>query len=30
VVISRNVDVGQTVAASPQAPTLFVIANDLT
>ena len=30
VVISRNVDVGQTVAASMQAPTLFVIANDLT
>lgn len=30
VVISRNVDVGQTVAASLQAPTLFVIANDLT
>jgi len=30
VVISRNVDVGQTVAASFQAPTLFVIANDLT
>src|SRR5207302_7042706 len=29
VVISRNVDVGQTVAASLQAPTLFVIANDL-
>jgi HlyD family secretion protein len=29
VVISRNVDVGQTVAASFQAPTLFVIANDL-
>jgi HlyD family secretion protein len=29
-VISRNVDVGQTVAASLQAPTLFVIANDLT
>src|SRR4051812_14310394 len=29
VVISRNVDVGQTVAASMQAPTLFVIANDL-
>lgn len=30
VVIARNVDVGQTVAASLQAPTLFVIANDLT
>jgi HlyD family secretion protein len=30
VVISRNVDVGQTVAASLQAPTIFVIANDLT
>ncbi|HMJ88323.1 MAG TPA: efflux RND transporter periplasmic adaptor subunit [Candidatus Acidoferrum sp.] len=29
-VISRNVDVGQTVAASLQAPTLYVIANDLT
>ncbi len=29
IVISRNVDVGQTVAASFQAPTLFVIANDL-
>lgn len=29
VVISRNVDVGQTVAASMQAPTLFQIANDL-
>jgi HlyD family secretion protein len=29
-VISRNVDVGQTVAASLQAPTLFSIANDLT
>ncbi len=29
VVIGRNVDVGQTVAASLQAPTLFVIANDL-
>lgn len=28
-VISRNVDVGQTVAASLQAPTLFTIANDL-
>lgn len=30
VVISRNVDVGQTVAASLAAPTLFTIANDLT
>jgi HlyD family secretion protein len=30
VVISRNVDVGQTVAASFSAPTLFIIANDLT
>src|SRR5215469_14412766 len=30
VVISRNVDVGQTVAASFNTPTLFVIANDLT
>jgi HlyD family secretion protein len=30
VVVSRNVDVGQTVAAAFQAPTLFVIANDLT
>ena len=29
VVIARNVDVGQTVAASLQAPVLFVIANDL-
>jgi HlyD family secretion protein len=29
VVISRNIDVGQTVAASFQAPTLFTIANDL-
>ena len=29
-VVSRNVDVGQTVASSLQAPTLFVIANDLT
>jgi HlyD family secretion protein len=29
IVISRNVDVGQTVAASLQAPTLFSIANDL-
>ncbi len=30
VVISRDVDVGQTVAASLQAPTLFAIAEDLT
>jgi HlyD family secretion protein len=30
VVISRAVDVGQTVAASLSAPTLFTIANDLT
>jgi HlyD family secretion protein len=29
VVVSRDVDVGQTVAASLQAPTLFTIANDL-
>jgi HlyD family secretion protein len=29
VVIGRNVDTGQTVAASFQAPVLFVIANDL-
>ena len=29
VVISRNVDVGQTVATSLQAPTLFTIAQDL-
>ena len=29
IVISRNVDVGQTVAASFNTPTLFVIANDL-
>lgn len=29
VVISRSVDVGQTVAASLQAPTLFIIAEDL-
>jgi HlyD family secretion protein len=29
IVISRTVDVGQTVAASLQAPTLFTIANDL-
>jgi HlyD family secretion protein len=30
IVISRNVDRGQTVASSMQAPTLFVIAADLT
>ncbi|MGA6828767.1 efflux RND transporter periplasmic adaptor subunit [Nitrospira sp. NS4] len=30
IVVSRNVDVGQTVAASFQTPTLFVIAQDLT
>jgi HlyD family secretion protein len=30
VIVSRDVDVGQTVAASLQAPTLFTIANDLT
>jgi HlyD family secretion protein len=30
IVITRTVDVGQTVAASLSAPTLFVIANDLT
>lgn len=30
IVVSRNVDVGQTVAASMSAPTLFVIAQDLT
>ena len=30
IVLSRNVDVGQTVAASLQAPTLFTIAQDLT
>lgn len=30
VVVSRNVDVGQTVAASFNTPTLFQIANDLT
>src|SRR5437899_1217319 len=29
IVISRNVDVGQTVAASLQAPVIFQIANDL-
>jgi len=30
IVVSRNVDVGQTVAASFQTPTLFLIAQDLT
>jgi HlyD family secretion protein len=30
IVVSRDVDVGQTVAASVQAPTLFEIASDLT
>jgi HlyD family secretion protein len=30
IVISRSIDVGQTVAASFQAPTLFTIAQDLT
>lgn len=30
VVVSRNMDVGQTVAASFQAPTIFLIAQDLT
>jgi HlyD family secretion protein len=30
IVVSRNVDVGQTVAASLSAPTLFTIAKDLT
>jgi HlyD family secretion protein len=30
VVLARNVDIGQTVAASFTAPVLFVIANDLT
>lgn len=30
IVVARNVDVGQTVAASMQAPTLFTIAQDLT
>lgn len=30
VVVSRNIDTGQTVAASLQAPTLFTIAQDLT
>ena len=30
IVVSRNIDVGQTVAASFNAPTLFIIAADLT
>lgn len=30
IVISRSIDVGQTVAATLQSPTLFTIANDLT
>ena len=30
IVISRNVELGQTVAASLQAPVIFTIANDLT
>jgi HlyD family secretion protein len=30
IIVSRNVDVGQTVAASFQTPTLFLIAKDLT
>ncbi|MBH0190990.1 MAG: efflux RND transporter periplasmic adaptor subunit [Nitrospira sp.] len=30
IVISRNIDIGQTVVASFQTPTLFVIAQDLT
>lgn len=30
IVLSRNVEVGQTVSAASQAPTLFVIARDLT
>jgi HlyD family secretion protein len=30
IVVARSVDVGQTVAASMQAPTLYVIAGDLT
>jgi HlyD family secretion protein len=30
IVVSRNIDVGQTVVASFQTPTLFVIAQDLT
>src|SRR5260370_16724211 len=29
-VVARNVDVGQTVAASLQAPTIFTISQDLT
>src|SRR5207248_6695555 len=29
VVVARNIDIGQTVAASLQAPTLFIIAQDL-
>jgi HlyD family secretion protein len=29
-VVNRNIDIGQTVAASLQAPTLFIIAQDLT
>ncbi len=30
IVVARNVDIGQTVAASLQAPTIFTIAQDLT
>lgn len=30
IIISRNVDIGQTVAASFNTPTLFTVANDLT
>jgi HlyD family secretion protein len=30
IVVSRNMDVGQTVAASFQAPTIFLVAQDLT
>jgi HlyD family secretion protein len=30
IVVARNVDVGQTVAASLSAPTIFTIAQDLT
>ena len=30
IVVSRNIDVGQTVAASFQTPTLFLVAQDLT
>lgn len=30
IVVSRNVDIGQTVAASFQTPTLFLVAQDLT